>query len=228
MHDDDLPKENETQGEPTSSDLTTGLPRRRQSKFVVAQDETPTRAVSHSDPARLGRALEFARQCAGIAFLNRARDIVILDVRASTPLVDYFVIATAASRRQAAAIADEISVELKRRDERKLGIEGADEGRWILMDYGDFVVHIFDPDTRAYYALEEIWADAETVTWEEPPRVGGPAPTAEPTPPAPDTLITVAHDDDDEDGEDDLDFGEIDEDEDEDEDQDAPGRPPDA
>jgi ribosome-associated protein len=106
--------------------------------------------------------------------LNRARDIVVLDMRSSTPLVDYFVIATAGSRRQAAAIADEISVELKRKDELKLGIEGVEDGRWILMDYGDFVVHIFEPETRAYYGLEEIWADAEPVTWEELPRPGGP------------------------------------------------------
>jgi ribosome-associated protein len=174
MHDHSTDETESTRGEvPSPDQAPSGMPKRLRHTYV-AQDETPTRAVRHSDPARLARALEHARFCAGIASLNRARDIVVLDMRSSTPLVDYFVIATAGSRRQAAAIADEISVELKRKDELKLGIEGVEDGRWILMDYGDFVVHIFEPETRAYYGLEEIWADAEPVTWEELPRPGGP------------------------------------------------------
>jgi ribosome-associated protein len=60
---------------------------------------------------------------------------------------------------------------MKKRGERKLGMEGSEEGRWILIDYGDFVVHIFSADSRAYYALEEIWGDAPRLEWqsETPP-----------------------------------------------------------
>ena len=86
----------------------------------------------------------------------------------TTPLVDFFVIVTAASRRQSNAIASEIDQAMKKQGEAKLGLEGSEEGRWILIDYGDFVVHIFSPEDRAYYALEEIWGDAPQLDWQEP------------------------------------------------------------
>jgi ribosome-associated protein len=113
-------------------------------------------------------ALERARICARIADDNRAKDIVLLDLRQATPLVDFFVIVTAASRRQSHAIASEVDQHMKKLGEAKLGLEGSEEGRWILIDYGDFVVHIFSPEDRAYYALEEIWGDAPHVDWQEP------------------------------------------------------------
>jgi ribosome-associated protein len=114
-------------------------------------------------------ALERARICARIADDNRGKDILLLDLRETTPLVDFFVIITAGSRRQSHAIASEIDHEMKKLGEAKLGIEGSEEGRWTLIDYGDFVVHIFSPDDRAYYSLEEIWGDAPQLDWQEPP-----------------------------------------------------------
>jgi ribosome-associated protein len=120
----------------------------------------PSNAVARREPARVGQALEHARLAARIADDNRARDVVLLDLRQATPLLDFFVIATAGSRRQSHAIASEIDAEMKKRGEHKLGMEGSEEGRWILIDYGDFVVHIFSQEGRAYYALEEIWGDA--------------------------------------------------------------------
>src|SRR6185437_8601343 len=83
------------------------------------------------------------------------------------PIVDYFVIATAASRRQSHAIASEIEAEMKKLGEAKLGMEGSEEGRWTLIDYGDFVVHIFSPTDRSYYALDEIWGDALHLEWRD-------------------------------------------------------------
>jgi ribosome-associated protein len=112
-------------------------------------------------------ALQHARICAQIADLNRAKDIVVLDLRQATPLVDFFVILTASSRRQSHAIASEVDQQMKKLGEAKLGLEGSEEGRWILIDYGDFVVHIFSPEDRAYYALEEIWGDAPQLDWQE-------------------------------------------------------------
>ncbi len=103
-----------------------------------------------------------------IADDNRGRDILLLDLREGTPLVDFFVIASAASRRQANAIAIEIDAEMKKINELKLGMEGSEEGRWVLIDYGDFVVHIFSEEAREYYGLDEIWGDASRLDWAEP------------------------------------------------------------
>lgn len=169
-----------------------GLPKRLRGT-VVAQDEIPPAAVSRTNPERLEAALAHARQCARIADDNRAKDIQLLDVRNVTPLVDYFVIASAGSRRQANAIAIEIDMAMKHLGERKLGIEGTEEGRWILIDYGDFVVHIFSEDARAYYALEDIWGDAPKLEWADPNRPApAPRPSASasstPEPSEPDTL----------------------------------------
>jgi ribosome-associated protein len=112
---------------------------------------------------------------ARIADENRAKDVVLLDLRQATPLLDFFVIATANSRRLSHAIAGEIDAQMKKLGEGKLGLEGSEEGRWILIDYGDFVVHIFSPEDRTYYALEEIWGDAPRLEWRVEP-VPAPAP----------------------------------------------------
>ncbi len=134
----------------------------------AVQDTVPHYATSRREPRRVGLALEHAKICARIAEDNRGKDILLLDLRKTTPIVDFFVIVTATSRRQANAIASDIDQALKKRGEAKLGLEGSEEGRWILIDYGDFVVHIFSQEGRAYYALEEIWGDAPQLDWNEP------------------------------------------------------------
>ena len=151
-----------------------------------AQDESVPEAVERRNPDRLAKALEHARVAAGIAHENRAKDILLLDLRKATPLLDYFVIATAASRRQANAIAGDIDAEMKKRGERKLGMEGEEEGSWILIDYGDFVVHIFSGEGRTYYALEEIWGDAPQIPWRDEPAPAA-ADAASPEPPPSET-----------------------------------------
>ncbi|GAC1472658.1 MAG: hypothetical protein NVSMB9_20120 [Isosphaeraceae bacterium] len=146
---------------------------------MISQDDVPHNAVDRSTPERMLRALELAKACARIADDNRARDILLLDLRKATSLVDYFVIATAASRRQSHAIADEIDQEMKRRGETKLGVEGSEEGRWVLVDYGDFVIHVFSTEARSYYGLEEIWGDADQLDWQDPERTRPAAPATE-------------------------------------------------
>jgi ribosome-associated protein len=90
-------------------------------------------------------------------------------MRAVSALFDFFVIASGTSRRQLMAMADEIDrVLTEKTNAVRLGIEGEGESRWILLDYGDLVVHLFDPETRAYYALEELWSDAALVQFEPP------------------------------------------------------------
>ena len=79
-------------------------------------------------------------------------------------MFDYFVLASGASRRQLHAMSEEIDHALEDRlGDRRLGIEGYQESRWILLDYGDVVIHLFEPATRAYYALEDLWAQAKRV-----------------------------------------------------------------
>jgi ribosome-associated protein len=114
--------------------------------------------------ARPDRSLQIALAAARIAEENRGRDVTILDMRELTPIFDYFVLATGTSRRQLHAISEEIDRVLETEmGDRRLGIEGYVEGRWVLLDYGDVVVHLFDPDSRDYYALEQLWSDARQV-----------------------------------------------------------------
>ena len=111
----------------------------------------------------LARALAAART----ADNNRGRDIVILDLRELTPVFDYFVLVTGSSRRQLHAISEEIDQTLHEEfGDRRLGIEGYADSRWILLDFGDIVVHMFDDETRKYYALEDLWAGAKRVPFE--------------------------------------------------------------
>ena len=111
---------------------------------------------------------------AQVAADNRGRDIVVLDMREITTMFDYFVVVTGTSRRQLHAISEEIDHTLEgEMGDRRLGIEGYDLSRWILLDYGDLVVHMFDAETRAYYALEDLWAEAKRVPFE--PRASRPA-----------------------------------------------------
>jgi ribosome-associated protein len=122
-------------------------------------------APRESNPA-LNRALLAARTAED----NRGVNIVVLDMRELTSLFDYFVLASGTSRRQLHAMSEEIDHALEERmGDRRLGIEGYVESRWILLDYGDVVVHLFEPETRAYYALEELWGQAKRVPFEPHP-----------------------------------------------------------
>ena len=86
---------------------------------------------------------------------------------ASPHFTIFFVIATGTSRRQIHTVAEEIDAALRAEGETRLGIEGYEASKWVVQDYGDIVVHLFDPDTRTYYGLEELWADAPRLDWEQ-------------------------------------------------------------
>jgi len=94
---------------------------------------------------------------------KKATEIRVLDLAGITAFADYFVICTGANARNAQAIADEVELRLKRAGERPLSVEGYNQAEWILVDYGDFLVHIFSPKSRAYYDLERLWRNAKTV-----------------------------------------------------------------
>jgi ribosome-associated protein len=95
---------------------------------------------------------------AKVAEENRGHDILVLDVRELTKSFDYFLIVSGSSRRQLYAIGDEIQKNLAgEMGDECLSVSGHTEGRWIVIDYGDLIVHLFEPETRKYYALEELW-----------------------------------------------------------------------
>jgi ribosome-associated protein len=111
----------------------------------------------------------FERAClaARVASENKGQNIQVLDMRPITRLYDFFVLITGTSRRQIHTLSEEIDAALSRAGDTRLSIEGYEASKWVVQDYGDVVVHVFDPDARQYYALEELWADAGQVEWEE-------------------------------------------------------------
>ena len=110
------------------------------------------------------RSLQLALAAAQTAEDNRATDVLVLDMRELTPMFDYFVLATGTSRKQLHAISEEIDHKLEDElNDHRMGIEGYGESRWILLDYGTVVIHIFDQETRDYYLLDQLWSQAKRV-----------------------------------------------------------------
>ena len=94
---------------------------------------------------------------------KKAHDLRVLDLRDITSFTDFFVICSATNPRQGQAVADEIHQQMKAFGELPVSLEGYDRAEWILMDYGDFLVHIFSESARSYYDLERLWRGAKTV-----------------------------------------------------------------
>ncbi|MCL1890965.1 MAG: ribosome silencing factor [Coriobacteriia bacterium] len=119
--------------------------------------KTTTKATQKNQDA----SREWAVLAAQAAFEKKGLDIVVQEVRKQLVITDYFVIATGANNRQVDAICDAVEEALREKAGIKpVGREGKDELTWVLLDYGDFVVHVFQPDFREFYRLETIWNDA--------------------------------------------------------------------
>lgn len=129
-----------------------------QRKAVEVQDSR--------NPAVSG--LEFAKEAARIAEDMRAEEVIILDLRGLSSVADFFVIGTGTSDRQMRAIADEIEEYGRSAGQKPYGLSGYDSPTWLLLDYVDVVIHLFDPAKRRYYDLELLWGDAPRVEWREP------------------------------------------------------------
>ncbi len=108
-------------------------------------------------------ALERAQLCASAAESKKGFDILILDLRKLTYITDFFVICSANNTTQVSAISDWIGQTLAKEGVRPSHVEGQAEANWVLMDYGDVIVHIFDEQTRQYYSLEKLWGEAPRV-----------------------------------------------------------------
>ena len=111
----------------------------------------------HMDP------LTKALSCAKEADDRKATDIVLLDVSKITTVADYFLICSGRSSRQVQGIADAVQTRLRELGVRPLGVEGEREGHWVLLDYGDVIVHIFYQPIRALYDLESLWSDGTVI-----------------------------------------------------------------
>ncbi len=103
-----------------------------------------------------------AMKCAELALEKKAFNVKILDIRGISTIADYLVIATGSSDKQVSAVAESIRTGLKKYG-KVLDIEGMKEGKWVVIDYGDVIVHVFYTETRAYYNLDELWNIAPLV-----------------------------------------------------------------
>ena len=122
--------------------------------------------------SRTGPARELAITAARTAEDNNAEDIVVLDLRGISPVTDYFVICSGTSGRQMRTVADEAAKAAAKMGQRVWKTSGMDAGGWILLDFVDVVVHIFDKQRRAHYDLELIWGEAPKVKWARPASQG--------------------------------------------------------
>ncbi|OQA02526.1 MAG: Ribosomal silencing factor RsfS [Planctomycetes bacterium ADurb.Bin401] len=119
-------------------------------------------AVKKSSKKKLEiTAKQFALEAAKIAHERHCTDVVILDLTGKSPATDFFVIATGTSDRQTRTVADEITEYGKKHKFNIFGRAGYEQGKWVLLDFVDVVVHIFDQEFREYYDLELLWGDAE-------------------------------------------------------------------
>ena len=114
------------------------------------------KSVSRQFPAQVQRAIDAAQD-------KKAIDLVLLDLRPAHGFADYFLICSGQNSRQIKAIADGIQEALAARGARPDHVEGYDRGGWILIDYFDFIVHVFSPDARAFYELERLWGTAKRI-----------------------------------------------------------------
>jgi ribosome-associated protein len=110
---------------------------------------------------------EFALKAAEAALKKKALDLIILDLSGLTVIADYFVICSGESTTQVKAIAEFVEHEFIQKGIRPAGKEGLNFGHWVLLDYGDVIIHIFEKETREYYNLEKLWMDAKPIEFHE-------------------------------------------------------------
>lgn len=135
-------------------------PRRKPPRVVHKAPVRAKRAPPAAAPLGPDTARPTAVAIAKAGLDKKAEDVTVLDVRGLTSYADYFVVMTADSDRQASAIADHVEDTMKKLGVSKVNVEGYETGRWILVDYGDVVAHVMNRESRGFYDLEGLWADA--------------------------------------------------------------------
>ncbi len=138
--------------------------------MVTVLTDVPVPVVSAapltaSRRTQLDRTLRQACLAARVLEDTRGQDTLVLDLTAVTAIVDFFIVSTASSPRQMKAMAEEVHKTLKHEGSKRIGFEGEDSSQWMLQDYGDLVIHLFNADARKLYDLEHLWAEAPRVDW---------------------------------------------------------------
>jgi ribosome-associated protein len=154
-------------GKATIKAATPKKPAKKTTTKPVAKPKTKTKAAARPKKTKdtesdSGRVLALAVAAAGLE--NKAINVEIIDVRGKVDYADYVVVMSGRGERQVAALAGYIERAVSLTGVRCSGIEGLPQGAWVLMDYGDVIVHIFHEDTRGYYDLEALWIDAARVS----------------------------------------------------------------
>jgi ribosome-associated protein len=130
--------------------------RREHHRQAGCMTTTDKRRKTTRVPEQVGRAVRAAED-------KKAIDLTVLDLRRAAGFTDYFVICSGNNPRQVRAIADAVIESLELEGAKPAHVEGYDRSEWILLDYFDFIVHVFAPETRMFYALERLWGSAERV-----------------------------------------------------------------
>jgi len=138
-------------------------------KSAGARSNTSTSSTASASNPEAAASLQIealARRAAEICRDNRANDVVMLSLKGVTDMTDFFVIASGTSDTHVRSVGERVMEELKKSGAAAHHVEGLETGRWVLLDYVDFVVHVFHPTLRNFYQLERLWSDAEVVPLE--------------------------------------------------------------
>lgn len=125
------------------------------------------RAAAATTGPRRPRLPKAVQMVVAAAQEKKAHDLVVLDLRKSDAFTDFFIIATGTNPRQVQAIADGVEQSLKAAGIRPSNIEGHKRAEWVLVDYFDFVVHVFSPSARGFYSLDRLWGTAKRIEFDE-------------------------------------------------------------
>lgn len=140
----------------------------------IGIDEAPVaKRAARKKPRKLTAEVSKAVRA---ALDKKAMDVVVLDLRDTPAFTDFFILCSGNSQRQVKAIADAVEEALREAKVRPAHVEGYDRAEWVLMDFFTFIVHVFTPQTRSFYALERLWGDAERIeVSDEPPKAKSPS-----------------------------------------------------
>jgi ribosome-associated protein len=140
------------------------LPPSRRPRSAVAAKRSPHRSAVPLESSQIAvddaRAHALARRAAELMVDKKALDVVLLDVRGMTSYADWFVLGSGESERQVGATAEYLREKLREEGFRLIGAEGFETGNWVLLDFGEVVVHLFFTEVRAFYDLDGLWSDA--------------------------------------------------------------------
>ena len=136
----------------------------------MAKSEDKMRTASTAKSSKRGKLPAEISTALHAALDRKAQEVVVLDLRHTPAFTDFFVLCSGQNTRQVQAVADSVEQALRARGMRPSHVEGYDRAEWILMDFFTFIVHVFTPQTRAFYSLERLWGDAERIdVSDEPP-----------------------------------------------------------